>query len=453
MDIRTTYKLALLLAAAIGFTACQPLVFQTKPEPEPEPVVAEPQEEVTPEPPPPPDDLPASRRVRKALQLLSQGDYENARNQLVWALQEKPGLQIADTLIEQIDADPIEYLGMKNFYYRVETGDSLSIIARKFLDDPMKFVILARYNELENPGKLAPGDRIRVPGEMPAQIWKKPKKKKPRQAKPPATPEATGAGRETTPAGSDSPVAVPPVVPQETPGEEAGGGDRGRTESAGGEETPPQPSTDTPDQAEAPAPPPTLAQVLDTARKLHAEGDLPAAIYQLDSEGSRFANEKSLQSLQIDYYKEYADRLIQQDDLNKARDVLEKLVLLDAADEQAMNKLILVEDKLESRKLYQRGSDLLKGGYVEDAYNVLTQSLTYDPDNTKARQAQVMSRDRLTHDYHRQAMQHFRKQELDEAIALWDKILAVDPAHPLASGYRARAIEMQQKLKQINPDQ
>jgi len=448
MDIRTAYKLVPLLVAAISFTACQPLVFQTKPEPVPEPVVAEPQEEVTPEPPPPPDNLPASRRVRKALQLLSQGDYENARNQLVWALQEKPGLQIADTLIEQIDADPLEYLGMKNFYYRVESGDSLSIIARKFLDDPMKFVILARYNKLENPSKLAPGDRIRVPGEMPAQIWQQPKKSPPRRSKPkpPATPpETTETGQEQAPVSGEA----PPVTSQETIGEAAGD----RTESAGGEETPPQPSEDAPAQSEAPAAAPTLAQVLDTARKLHAEGDLPAAIYQLDSEGNRFANEKSLQSLQIDYYKEYADRLMQQDDLNKARDVLEKLVLLDAADEQAMNNLILVEDKLESRKLYQRGNDLLKGGYVEDAYHVLTQSLTYDPDNAKAKQAQILSRDKLTGNYHRQAMQHFRKQELDEAIALWNKILAIDPDHPLASGYKARAVEMQQKLEQIKTDQ
>jgi nucleoid-associated protein YgaU len=166
MDNWNRFKLALPLLAAIGISACQP-GFVLKPEPVPEPVVVEPEQEAEPQPQPPPDNMPASRRVKKSLQLLAQGEYENARNQLTWALQEKPGLQMAENLIEQIDADPIDYLGVKNFYYQVKSGDSLSIIAGKFLDDPTKFVILARYNHLDNPSKLAPGDRIRVPGAMP----------------------------------------------------------------------------------------------------------------------------------------------------------------------------------------------------------------------------------------------------------------------------------------------
>jgi hypothetical protein len=170
MDIRTLSKLFLQLTAVVAISACQTLVVSPVPdyesesvsEPDSEAVAQQPEQEIEPEIVPPPDDLPASVRVRKALEMLEQGDYENARNQLDWALQEKPGLQIADTLIQQIDADPVDYLGVKNFYYKVESGDSLSIIAGKFLEDPMKFVILARYNKLENPSKLAPGDRIRV---------------------------------------------------------------------------------------------------------------------------------------------------------------------------------------------------------------------------------------------------------------------------------------------------
>jgi tetratricopeptide (TPR) repeat protein len=354
--------------------------------------------------------------------MLELGDYENARNQLSWALQEKPGLQIADNLIQQIDADPIDYLGVNNFYYKVESGDSLSIIAGKFLDDPMKFVILARYNKLENPSKLAPGDRIRLPGKMPEDLWRKSKKKKkPR--------------RRTLPPASEAPSSD----------------ERGETSAA--VRTAPDDRTDLTQSRPAAPPPPTLDQVLGKASKLYDTGDLPGAISQLEKEGGRYAHEKALQKLQVGYYREYAEQLGRQGDLEQARMMLEKVILLDASDEKAIKDLIRVEDKLEARKLYRLGSDLLSGGQVENAYEMFTQSLTYDPEYTQAKEAQLVCRDKLTDDYHRRAMSHFRHHELDRAIALWDKILTLDPEHPLASGYRARAMDMKQKLEKIESDQ
>ncbi len=445
MDIRTIRQLTLLLSIVAGISACQQLVVRTGPVPEldspsevtpeptpaPEPVAVQPPQQTAPAVALPPDRLSPAQRVRKALQMLEQGEYEDARNQLIWALQEKPGLQIADNLIQQIDADPIDYLGVKNFYYQVERGDSLSTIAGKFLEDPMKFVVLARYNKLENPSKLAPGDRIRVPGAMPADLWHKPKQKQKRPQRKPAIPPVERAKEESL---------SPPRQLINSPygdGQDAIGG--------GGNEA------DVQQAAMQPSPPPaaTLDQVLDKARKLYAKGDLPAAISQLDSEGGRYASAKAVQSLQSSYYSEYAKQLVREDELEQARGLLEKVVLLDAADEQAIKNLIQIEDKLEARRLYRLGEDLLSGEQVENAYAMFTQSLTYDPNNEKARAAQGLCRDKLTDGYHREAMRHFRKQELAQAIVLWDKILALDPEHPLAPGYRARAMEMQLKLKQI----
>jgi tetratricopeptide (TPR) repeat protein len=447
MDIRTIRQLTLLLSIVAGISACQTLVVRTgpvpeldspwevtpKPTPVPEPVAVQPPQQTVPAVPLPPDRLPPSQRVRKALQMLEQGEYEDARNQLNWALQEKPGLQIADNLIQQIDADPIDYLGVKNFYYQVESGDSLSTIAGKFLEDPMKFVVLARYNKLENPSKLAPGDRIRVPGAMPADLWHKPKqkKKKKKTQRKPSIPPVERAGEES-PSSPRQPIDSPYGDGQDAIGSSGNEADVQQVEMQ-------------------PSPPPvaTLDQVLDKARKLYAKGDLPAAISQLDSEGGRYASAKAVQSLQISYYSEYAKQLVREDELEQARGLLEKVVLLDAADEQAIKNLIQIEDKLEARRLYRLGEDLLSGEQVENAYAMFTQSLTYDPTNEKARAAQGICRDKLTDGYHREAMRHFRNQELAQAIVLWDKILALDPGHPLAPGYRARAMEMQLKLKQI----
>ncbi|MEJ2592258.1 MAG: hypothetical protein P8178_12825, partial [Candidatus Thiodiazotropha sp.] len=285
------------------------------------------------------------------------------------------------------------------------------------------------YNKLENPSQLAPGDRIRVPGAMPDQIWQQ-KKKKARPARR-LSADSAASGESGTVSSTDGAATTTGLqaVTAETPAE------RLRTDDV-----------NNPPQA---LPPATLDQVLATARKLHGAGDLPAAIHTLESEGSRYANIKAVQTLQIDYSREYADLLVKTDDLEGARGVLEKLILLDGSNDQTVNSLIRVEDKLESRKLYQRGTDLLGQDHVEEAYNVFTQALTYDPDNRMARQAQLESRDKLTDSYHRLAMQHFRRQELDQAIALWDRILRIDPDHTLAAGYKARAVVMKQKLEQI----
>jgi hypothetical protein len=42
----------------------------------------------------------------------------------------------------------------------------------------------------------------------------------------------------------------------------------------------------------------------------------------------------------------------------------------------------------------------------------------------------------------------YRDQHLDEAIALWDRVLAIEPDFEPAVVYRARAVELKQRLKQ-----
>ncbi|MEW8462267.1 MAG: LysM peptidoglycan-binding domain-containing protein, partial [Candidatus Thiodiazotropha endolucinida] len=349
------------------------------PQQQPEPVQAEPQEEVE-TIPTPPDSLTPSQRVRKALQQLEQGDYENARLQLAWALQEKPTLQIATNLLEQMDADPIDYLGMKSFFYDVEPGDSLSIIAKKFLNDPLKFVILARYNKLENPSKLAPGQRIRVPGVMPERKKPKPKPKTP----PP------------------EPAPVVQEIPESTPDEET----TVTPDLMTGEVQIEEPSLTMPEgqaplESEEPLQPPvelaveeqpaamTAEEALSTAMGLHAEGNLSAAIYLLENQISQLPNAQELPKLLAGYYNEHADQLINRGDLDNARTILEKLIILDSSDDAAINKLILVEDKIEAQKVMRAAQEQLTAGNLEEAYQTYNQVLTYDPDNSAAQASQL----------------------------------------------------------------
>ena len=43
----------------------------------------------------------------------------------------------------------------------------------------------------------------------------------------------------------------------------------------------------------------------------------------------------------------------------------------------------------------------------------------------------------------------FQKQDLDRAIAAWDKTLAIDPDHKNAQLNRAQALELKQNLQKL----
>ena len=50
---------------------------------------------------------------------------------------------------------------------------------------------------------------------------------------------------------------------------------------------------------------------------------------------------------------------------------------------------------------------------------------------------------------HREALNAYRAQDLDSAIALWDEALALDPEHPNAMLYRSQAIDLKRKLSDL----
>lgn len=106
-------------------------------------------------------------RITKAITLLKQGRRTDARKALKVVLWYYPKNKTALTLIEQIDKKPDEYFGDKHFSHRVRPGETFSTLAEKFLNDPLKFYALARYNEIVVPKRLRPGVKIKVPGEHP----------------------------------------------------------------------------------------------------------------------------------------------------------------------------------------------------------------------------------------------------------------------------------------------
>ncbi len=100
-------------------------------------------------------------------------------------------------------------------------------------------------------------------------------------------------------------------------------------------------------------------------------------------------------------------------------------------------------------RLQREAADLQSKGRTEAALARYEAALDLDPDlEPAARRAEAL-REQLVDDYHQRAILRYRNQDLAEAIALWDRVLGIDPQFEPAQSYRARARELQRRLEQL----
>jgi tetratricopeptide (TPR) repeat protein len=101
----------------------------------------------------------------------------------------------------------------------------------------------------------------------------------------------------------------------------------------------------------------------------------------------------------------------------------------------------------KAQRLQNESNALAGQGQNDQALTRLDQALTIDP-HLKPAGNQAL-RSQLLGSYHERAVVLYRDQKLDQAIALWDHVLAIDPNYERAVIYRARAVELQSRLKQL----
>jgi tetratricopeptide (TPR) repeat protein len=285
--------------------AAPPAPEPVKAAPPPPPVVVAP-EPVKPAPPPVPELTPAQAKAQAqkltidSITQLQNGDEAAAQRMLEQALTLDPSADLAKKLMDQIKADPQKELGTVFFRYTVQRDDSLSKIAQTYMGDRYKFHILAKYNEIPNPSRLAAGQVIKIPGRAP--------------------PPGAATAR---PAPAPAAVDVPPEA----------------------------------------------AAVTETATPRSA-----------------------------------------------------------------------------SMTLMQQGQDMAKGGNLEGAYDAYREAVARDPGNRDAVLQRDAARGQLARRYEREATQAFQRQNLDEAIGKWDRVLALEPANQKAKLERERAIDLRKKL-------
>lgn len=102
-----------------------------------------------------------------------------------------------------------------------------------------------------------------------------------------------------------------------------------------------------------------------------------------------------------------------------------------------------------AKRLQEQSVALLKRGHKQQALARLDQALAIAPKLKSSGAAATSLRKTLLGDLHQQAIVLYRDQKLDQAIALWDRVLSINPAYEPALIYRARALALQRRLKQL----
>ncbi|OWQ48333.1 hypothetical protein CDL60_07095 [Roseateles noduli] len=169
----------------------------------------------------------SQKTAMQAIELLEAGQEDQARNELQRALQLDPANKLANSLMRQITVDPVQQLGRESFAYTVQSSDTLSRIAGRFMGDIYSFYILARYNDIRVPRQVSGGQVLRIPGKPPAgPLYPRPSAKPDPKATAAAAAAAAAAAQAPTPpatttvAAAPTPAAPPPP-PELTPGEKA----------------------------------------------------------------------------------------------------------------------------------------------------------------------------------------------------------------------------------------
>ena len=101
----------------------------------------------------------AEKHYRSGLELYEQGKYGEARHEFLAALRFWPDFpQVVELLKPSRPPPNTRYL-----VHKVREGEFLASIAEKYYQDPSKFDIIARFNNLEDATKLYAGMTLKIP--------------------------------------------------------------------------------------------------------------------------------------------------------------------------------------------------------------------------------------------------------------------------------------------------
>jgi len=321
-----------------------------------------------------------------AIEYLQNGEENDAEWALEQALALKPNSKISQTLLSQIAADPIDVLGEVYFEYTVQNGDSLSKLAKEYLNDPMQFYILAKYNDISNPSRLRIGKSIRIPGDKPVK--------------------------------NEVLVKVIDLPPMEITINESSNVDSNFTAFA-------------------------------EAGALFQKKDYEAVIDLLSESEETGVSETDMSKLLVKAYFLKSQELLETGNISEAKILLEKAAELEPDNVDVNMAIIDMDEPGQAHDLVEQSVKALAANDPVKAYEFINKALVIHPEYSLALKKQKEIKHQLAQYYYKQALMAQRRQELNQAVAYWDKVLILDVNNQNAKLYRAKSIALQNKMKKF----
>lgn len=350
------------------------------------------------------------QRFTKALEHLEFGEDGQALAELNEYVLAIPRSSSAKNMIEQITTDSADYFPAEFFEVNLTSGASLSTLAKRYLGSPLKFYALAKYNNISNPSRVDIGQNIKIPMTQLAKAKRQQELEAPaEEVAKDAINTMTDDGAEIAESTKDMDESLPAVEMQPELEELSEVADDMTGNKADIEEM-------APEVVEAV----TAESLMSDLAQFNQEGNFESAVSSLEQLKKLGSFDGSQTDMALAAYVGRAEELAETDPIQ-------------AADYFS-----------EAGQLYLAGGDNFA------AFENFKKASDLDLENEQAMEEMLMLQKDITDKYHREASSAFRRQELDVAIATWDKVLLVNPDHSSAQLYRAQAIELKERLEKLN---
>jgi tetratricopeptide (TPR) repeat protein len=345
------------------------------------------------------------QRFTKALEYLEFGKDGLALAELNEYLLAVPRSSSARDMIEQITTSSADYFPAEFFEVDLTSGSSLSTLAKRYLGSALKFYALAKYNNISNPSRVDIGQKIKIPLTQLAKTERQQELDDPSKDVTQYVAENSLAIAETADEMETS-ESLPSVDGQPTLDELAEG--EMADSVADAKEMMPEVEKV------------TAESLTSGLMQFNQEGDFESAVSNLEQLKQFGGLDTGSREMALSAYVGRAEQLVENAPTQAAYYFSEA------------GQLNLIQgDDFAAFENFKKASDL-------------------DIENELAMEEMLTLQKEITDKYHREASSAFRRQELDLAIATWDKVLMVNPDHSSAQLYRAQAIELKERVEKLN---
>jgi len=191
----------------------------------------------------------------------------------------------------------------------------------------------------------------------------------------------------------------------------------------------------------------------EIARGLFDRGDFTAARQRIESAYPASTPPPGrLRQLLVHAYAAEAGNFIVQKRWEEALGTLKRASAISPEDPSIADQLALVETNRAARSLFEQGQAQHREGNLEQAHASFRQAVDGSPENLDFAKAEEHARIQLVETYHREALSHYRREQLEEAKVYWQKVLRIDPENRIAPGYLSKVEEIQQRLRALDAE-